>query len=227
MAKFRRAAFNDGDTPITQVSSVRIVTQDSAVSRVFPYPVVNNSVAAHGRGAAYPNVMVANDAPEGQVVTLTVEVDYLRNGNAETMRLPHTLVIGPGTPAPGVSLSLDLVGMDDGDFRNSNKDGFFAPGEIISIQSRVRNWVRVAAAIGSPTLTTTDPYVTATVGGALTPLPWNLLGPVDSKGLRGALTLSPSAPVGHRVEFTMNVPYQMNGQSGVASIPLSFVVSVP
>jgi hypothetical protein len=221
------AVVNDGDTAITQLSPLRVVSTGPFIARASTYPVYTNSVAAHGRGTAFPSFMLANDAPLGQAIAFNVEVDFVRDGVAETLSLPRTLVVGPGTPAPGSSVSLELVRMTDGHYLNSHIDGHFAPGEIISIDTRVRNWVRATATVSGAYVTTSDPYVVSASVLGVQPAPYGSLAPSDTKFMTAQVTLSPDAPIGHVVELTVNAPYQVDGESGSAGLPVAFTVSVP
>lgn len=221
------AVVNDGDSAITQLSPVRIVSTDPFIARASSYPVYTNSVSAHGRGTAYPSLMLANDAPVGHVVAFNVEVDFVRGGTSETLSLPRTLVVGPGTPAPAGSVSLELVRMTDGHYLNSQRDGHFAPGEIISIDTRARNWARATATLSGASITTSDPYVVAASVYSARPAPFGSLAPSDTKVMGAEVSLSPDTPIGHVVELSINAPYLVAGESGSAALPVAFTVSVP
>ncbi len=222
---FNTRLVNDGATTLTQVSSVRISSADPNVVAPGSYSINGNQVAPGAKGYAYPGFVIANDAPEGQTLPVTVEVDFLENGQTRTLRAEKTIVVGPGEPNPGVPLTLELIDIGDGHYSNTphDHDGHLAPGELITAAFRARNWTTSTFSMQSRWIEHSDPFVTQTSITGFLSIPARSM----NSQLGGQVTLSPDTPVGHVFRGTIHAVVVVDGTSFDATLPIEFEVSSP
>jgi|GEM_PF-5261063 len=212
---------NLGPTPLTAISSVRIVSSDEYVRSPWPYPIYGNQVAPGATGNAFPRLIIANDAPEGHVIPITVAVDYTENGHPATAETEVEIPVGPGLSDPGVPAVLDLVRIIDGYYTNT-VNGHFEPGERILADVRARSFSPDDFVLNSAWTEISDPYVT---------VPWttgsHVVENMSVDYLSFGFDLSPDTPVGHTVSAVLHYQITVDSEAYDATLPVSFVVTAP